>query len=461
MDVGNLILRRVVGTVVSRTIPAIRTARARLARGRCFSLPAGKTYVLLPQAMDYENAAPILEMLEHLWYQRDRDWELIRTGDGVPLDDSRRRCNLIVLGGPDQNPVSRELMQKHPQLFQSVYYQHGYGTPEFQWMNRAFRANGETDFAVLAVKHNVLTDEPNRRLVLIFGLGQTGTLAAARLYAATAYRRERRDLQREAGTLKGNLEALLHVDHSGPGAQVNRVRAARRDDGDALPPHAGAVESVPFFKASLSRIYDSLEQHRRQILLSDLRFRLTITHDFSLRVEEEVSIAAERQDIVVFAKKLRGTPLEPGQSVGFVADTVDGGADLVHLLAEALPAERRFLLFPLPPLAVGDPARRVRLSAEWPRACSGLSQAGQEDWNSVEVSEHASTDVDMVSVTIRFEVQDAAFQVFERFSLENALPDAPNTGSRGRTYDLHTPYHLRLRNVPAGRILEFRIVRLP
>lgn len=302
-------------------------------------------------------------MLEHLWYQRDRDWELIRTGDGVPLDDSRRRCNLIVLGGPDENPVSRELMQKHPQLFQSVCYHDGYGTPEFRWMNRAFRANGDTDFALLAVKPNVLTDEPNHRLVLIFGLGQTGTLATARLYAATAYRRERRDLQREAGMLKGNLEALLHIDHSGPGAQVNRVRAARREDGGALPTHAEAAEPVPVYKASLSRIYDSLEQHRRQILVSDLRFRLTITRDFSFRVEEEVSMAAERQDIVVFAKKLRGTPLEPGQSVGFVADTVDGSTDLVHLLAEALPTERRFLLFPLPPLVVGTICTRLTIFA--------------------------------------------------------------------------------------------------
>ncbi|MBW3656585.1 MAG: hypothetical protein KY444_10805, partial [Gemmatimonadetes bacterium] len=233
--------------------------------------------------------------------------------------------------------------------------------------------------------------------------------------------------------------------------------AAGHEDGGAPRASAEATDLGPAFRASLSRIYDSLEQHRRRVLLSDLRFQVTITRDFSFRVEEEVTIAAEQQDIVVFAKKLRGTLLEPGESVGFAADAVDGGDDLVHLPAEALPTERRFLLFPLPPLSVGGPARRVRVFAEWPRACSALSEAGCEDVNSVGVSEHAGADVDMVSITIRFEVQDAAFQVFERFSLESAIP---GEGSRGRTYDLHTPYQLRLRNVPPARTLEFRILRV-
>ncbi len=80
--------------------------------------------------------------------------------------------------------------------------------------------------------------------------------------------------------------------------------------------------------------------------------------------------------------------------------------------------------------------------------------------NSVEVSRHAGPNVDTVTITIRFDVQDATFQVFERFSLQNAVHAGSGTLPRRRTYDIHSPYQLRLADVTPGTTLEFRIVRV-
>lgn len=50
--------------------------------------------------------------------------------------------------------------------------------------------------------------------MLIFGIREIGTLAAARLLADKQYAPDRRALQRATGTLGGELEVLLHVSHS-------------------------------------------------------------------------------------------------------------------------------------------------------------------------------------------------------------------------------------------------------
>lgn len=463
MDIGAFILRNVVGRAVSRTIPAVRTTRARIARGRCFRLPSGKTYILIPEALDYESAMEITRMLSRYWYEEDRDWQVVRTAPGVPLSDAVRRENLIVLGGPEQNPVTRELLQEHPDLLRSIRLHSGAPT-EFRCQDRAFRASENTDFALLFINRNVLTSEP-RRLVMIFGLSDTSTLAAARLFAARRYARDRRALQREYGTMAGNLELLLRVNRSAQGGEIRGICPGKQSDGTptempALPAQSGG--SFPWFRPSLARIYDSVERHRRSLVYSDLRFTLTVTRDLSLRIEEEATIAAERQDVVVFAKAIRGTPLAADEDISFAADVLDGDADQVYLPAEVLQSERRFLVFPLPALDAGGPARRIRMSAVWPRACRTLEEVGGEDVNSVAVSETVGPSVDKVTVTIRFDVQDAAFQVIERFSLANAVYGDGESESpvRTRTYGIHSPYRLQMTGVRPGTTLEFRIVRV-
>ena len=460
MEIGAFIVRNLIGRVVSRTIPVLRTQRARIARGRCFRFPRGKTYILIPETLDYESAMEITRMLGRYWYEEGRDWQVIRTAPGTPLSDEIRRENLIILGGPDQNPMSRELLQEHHGLFRSIRY-HGGGIPEFRWHDLAFRANESTDFALFFINRNVLTSEPHRRLVLIFGLTDAGTLAGARLFANRRYARDRRELQWEFGTLQGNLEVLLHVGRSAERGEIRTIRAAPPGDGVlAEAPPSEADRPLSPFRGALARIYDSLEQHRRRVVLSDLRFTLTVTRNYALRIDEEVSIGAENQDIVVFTKVMRGTPLGSDEDIAFTTEVIDSEDDQVCLAAEVLPSERRFLLFPLPALLTGGPARRIRISACWPRACQTLRDTAGEDVNSVEVSRHAGPNVDTVTITIRFDVPDATFQVFERFSLENAVRSGSGTLPRQRTYDIHSPYHLRLADVTPGTTLEFRIVRV-
>jgi hypothetical protein len=457
MEIGTFVMRRLAGPFVGRAIPTARAARARFSRGRCFGIPRGKTYILIPETLDYESARQITAMLDRFWFLEGRDWEVVRVGHDGALNDTVRRGNLIILGGPDQNPAANEVMREHPDLLRSVRY-HGGAGPEWRWQDHAFRADGNTDFALLCIRRNVLADAPGRRLVLIFGLGDAGTLAAARLYAGDDYASERRALQRELGTLRGELEVLLHVTRSADG-KVHRVRAARRNDGAPAPALLSArTHLLTPHRESLARIYESLEQHRRRVVLSDLCFVLTVTRDYALRMQEEVTIGAERQDVVVITKALWGTPLAADEDIEFTTDA-DGDDEQVFLPAEVLETERRFLLFPLPPLIAGGAARRIRIGAVWPRACLALQRPGGEDVNAIAVSDHAGPNVDQVTVTIRFEVQDATFQVFERFSLEKVVPDA--SARRGQAFGIHSPYHLRLADVRPGTTLEFRIVRVP
>ena len=225
-------------------------------------------------------------------------------------------------------------------------------------------------------------------------------------------------------------------------------------------PATAADRPLAPFRGSLARIYDSLEQHRRGLVVSDLRFTLTVTRDFSLRIEEEATVGAERQDVIVFTKAIRGTPLASDEDIGFTTEVIDGDDDQACLPAEILENERRFVVFPLPPLLAGGPARRIRIAALWPRACRTLEEPGGEDLNSVQISEDAGPNVDSVTVRIRFDVHDAAFQVFERFSLENAVDRNDASPGRRRIYDTHTPYHIQLVDVRRGTTLEFRIVRV-
>lgn len=463
MELGAFILRRLIGPIVSRVTPAARTARARLARGRCFRVPRGKTFVVIPKALDYQSATIITEMLDRFWYEKDRDWKVVRVGDGAGLTDDMRRENLIVLGGPEQNPVTRELLRDHPELIQSVRY-HGGSPAEFRLQDRVFRTSESTDFALLRVTRNVLTsDVHRRRLVLIFGIDDIGTLAASRLYADKRYAAERRTLQRDAGTLAGDLEVLLRVSHSA--GDIHQVQLARRIDGAEPEPPPPAVPtqsaSGATYRASVARIYDSLEQHRRSMVYSDLRFTLTVTRDCSLGMEEEVTAGAETQDVVVFSKSYQGTPLASGEDISFATCVIDGDHEQVYLPAEVLESERRFLVFPLPAFVAGGPSRRIRMSAVWPRACRTLEQPGRDDENTVAVPETAGTNVNKVTVIIRFDVPDAAFHVSERFPLANVVQGESGAPARTRTYGIHSPYQLELRDVRPGTKLTFRIVRLP
>lgn len=461
MELGTFVLRRLIGPVVSRVTPAARTAWARFSRGRCFRVPRGKTCVVIPEALDYESATVITQMLDGFWYEKDRDWKVVRAKPGFALTDAMRRENLIILGGPEQNPVTRELLREHPDLLQSVRY-HGGAPTEFRWQDHVFRTSESTDFALLTVKRNVLTSDPRRRLVLIFGIRDIGTLAASRLFADKQYAPDRRALQRSAGMIAGDLEVLLHVSHSA--GDVHQIRPARRSDGaepEALAPAAPERNDLlQPLRAALARIYESLEQHRRSMVFSDLRFTLTVTRDFSLQIEEEVTVSAERQDVVVFSKAIRGTPLAPGEDISFATNVVDGDDDQVSVPAEVLESERRFLVFPFPALVAGGRPRRIHMSAVWPRACRTLQDVGGEDVNSVTVSDAAGPRVDFVTVTIRFDVYDAAFHVIERFSRTNALDDESRPPARRRTYDIHSPYRLQMADVRPGTTLEFRIVRI-
>jgi hypothetical protein len=373
-----------------------------------------------------------------------------------------RRENLIVLGGPEQNSVTRELLRDHPDLLQSVRY-HGGSPTGFRWQDHLFHASESTDFALLCVKRNVLTSDPRRRLVLIFGTQDVSILAAARLYADKQYAQDRRALQRNTGTLAGDLEALLHVSHSA--GEIHHVRPARRSDGaepEAPAPAAPAqYASGSTYRASVARIYDSLEQHRRSMVYSDLRFTLTVMRDFSLKIEEEVTAGAETQDVVVLSKSIQGTPLASGEDISFATSVIDGDGDQVYLPAEVLESERRFLVFPLPALVAGGSPRRIRMSAVWPRACRTLEEPGRDDENTVAIPETAGSNVDRVTVTIRFGVQDAAFHVIERFPLTNAVQRESGSPARAQAYDIHSPYQLQLVDVRPGTKLTFRIERIP
>ncbi|MDB4947685.1 MAG: hypothetical protein JWM27_334 [Gemmatimonadetes bacterium] len=456
--------------------PPLRRANIMLQRGsRCFGIPRGRTSIVVPKTHDgegelrrgdgdYQCASMIGDLFAGFGYKRGKVWEIRElTPPAVPSDEVLRE-NLFVVCGPAGNPLTQRVLADFPDLLHSVEFHRPNGGPgELHWRNHAFRSGDRTDFAVLAVKRNPYN--PGSRVALLFGLRGIGTLAAGQVFADARHEALRRHIEKEFGAAGGDLECVLHVSHNADRSGVADVRVAGFADGEPLqraapqpvaPPIPAAAPPAGDSPAArpLQALYDWLKQQPRQLVVSQMEREMVVTRDWGLRMREEEDWHAHEAEIYARGKLYKGDADLPGMDgLRFDAVVTNGRGRLAVLPAEHRPHEKTFLLFPLPPVAPGAEAPRIRLTAEWPAGATRLRELNVRDDYRFIVTPHAARPVDQVKVRIAFDVPDARFRVVEQFQLP------PGHVANGE-YGIASPYEITLTAVTPGTRLAFAVERV-
>lgn len=432
---------------------SIRRVRARVTRGkRSFAIPKGMMYVLVPARpdgkggfvpSDQERAAcDIVEaMLASLGYHKDKEWKEHRLRPSEPVPDEVRRANIFVLGEAGAGGFISELLSSG----ELSGIRHGTTRHRawFGWNNARFESGHAHDVALLASVPNPYNQDA--RAVLLLGLRGLGTLGAAKVFADRNYQGKRKELE-TLGDLAGGLALLLHVTAAAANNDVADVRVAEAGDAVSSQPEQEMLDVI-------QTVSDSIERYHRQIGFSRLSYTFTVKTNYDLLVEEEVTFVATSKDILAFNKPYsESVPGKPIPDLGFSLSLLEprDSESVTYTSFESDSSKRTYVVFPIPPIETGS-SRRFRFSVLWPAGVQRLNAQHGDELIAVQVSPKAETNVDVVSVRIRFEDPAAVFLV-------EPLPN-PHADT-ARQFRIHEPFEENFTNVAAGTQLMFRVVRI-
>lgn len=394
---------------------------------------------------DSEAASVIGRLLESSGLRENKHW--VRIAVETPLEDEDLSQNLLVLCG--SNLMCQVLLSRDKEFLRNIGYEHSEypGERYFLWRGHRFRCDERQDFAVIVVRRNPFN--PAHRIILLFGLRNTGTLAAAKLFSEPEFKDARRQLSQEFGTSDGEIDVLLRVDLSESPESAQRVRRATIGDGEpAESPHLLPIEIDVH---SLNRIAISLKQHPRQVRLNDFVYELTFTKEYDVRIHREFTWSCAEADVVVqhltFGSDVELPRL---QDLEFSARTVSGVGELVALPARNELKQKEFLLFPIPPILKADDPRRYAVDAFWPSAGRKLRDLGAVDRNRIQLPD-AEGPIDRVTFRVRFETGESRFQIVPLFPGATPLPSS---------FGEHMPFEHEAHNVPPQTVYSVEITRI-
>lgn len=457
---------RVAGTIAP---PYVRHFLARWRQGcSSFALPWGRICVVIPERLepstgdctlsehDVAGRDVVADLMRRCWYREKADWHVqtLRPDSDLPVEISARE-SIISICGPANNPLTHRLLSRRDRMLREVEFVDGGDRQlrEFHWRNRAYRWNNERDYALIAIKWLTPPGGRRRRVVLLFGLRDVGTLAAAQVFASPEYRDLRRQIQKSHALFSNEVEVLLRVEQRIGQRRATEIAVATEADGERLPNSSQVARPIDPNTRSLQAIYHSLKRNPRPFVLGDVRHEFIFAENGDVEIIEEATWTAEDRDIVYYLKVINGdAPLESLEAVGFRATITNAAGDLATLPAENLPTSKRFLLFPLPPVTPGAKSPRVAMRALWPGGAKRLQTVGERDEFSVSVSEYAARPVDQIKVVFRFANHGASYRVSEQFKHDAA--DAT------REYGAIQPYECVLTEVAPGRRISWSLERL-
>lgn len=221
---------------------------------RCFRVPRGKTYGVIPMPQspdetqlhisvnDYRCWQALVHWLSDGGRRAGNDFELC-LGDLTPELHGE---NLVLICGPSTNLVYRELRkscstaEKNTLLRTVDYAEQEPGRKEsryFTWQGKIYRASESVDYACVAIRPNPLN--PVRRLYMLFGLTDAGTLGAGLFLTDPAYASLREEATSSWPGNSNFIEVLLRVEHS----PTNRT--ALRGIRLAAPANGVTVSTIP------------------------------------------------------------------------------------------------------------------------------------------------------------------------------------------------------------------------
>jgi hypothetical protein len=450
---------------LKKSVPGLRWVAVRLkSKDVRIVLPSGKAVLVLPKKKSPEGNEVVAardqqcaDLVEQFLYRFGYPHETQRIATESTLAADLRSNDLYCVCGPAANSLTRDLLDTsntQPLLNHIEFIDHeDRDSREFHWRNRVYRSSNTRDYALFAVKPNPYN--PKKKAVLLFGLRDIGTLGAGALFSLrnkqNGVGKVWAQLAHEFRTGKGYAEVLLCIDHDDVRQEIHNVRIATPEDGEKL----GAASSAPLAINSrvLQRIYSSIEEHPRPSRYSNSTYDYTVRRNYDVAVAEESTWSAGEGDIVVRGVEyMSSSTVRESEDIQFHTEVVNGIGDLVSLPAENDTGRKRFLLFPIPPVALGRDGPRVRITMVWPKNADRLRWLNTRDDYRVKIK-HAATPVDQVRIRFHFESPDHHYRVTERFS----LPDERR--SHGE-YHIRRSYELELSNVHGGAEFDFSIERV-
>jgi hypothetical protein len=447
----------------AQSTKASRWALAAYQRGRGpFGIPSGRALILTPakintreaSKVDQAGAEDLARMYRELGYLEKTEWE--RRDIASPVDATDITRNLYVLCGA--NPMAHGLIRSDRFLKTiSMRYAQEPEERRLRWHCHDYYWSDGLDYAILAVRPN--PHNPKSRIVILSGLRSPGTEGACQVFAKPEFAALRKQIEKEYASKDGSLEVVLEVEHSGAGDahKVETIRVA-----EPMRRRVGTEElelPIRVDARALERIYDSLDVHPRSVVLSEYRYQITYTRDYSLRIVVEGTWAADQDEVVNWGRSIGCD--KPVKDIGQLElsttqikpDPVLSGHDIASVLVSNRADERKFINFPLPPIARGEPGRRYRSSVLWPDGGYKLREEDNRDLQTIVVPINSKTPVN--SCTIEF-----AFELGGRFGVEPKF----HTGDPSIAADTFTqghPCEFRTTDVPPGTVLKFAVFRKP
>jgi hypothetical protein len=207
----------------------------------------------------------------------------------------------------------------------------------------------------------------------------------------------------------------------------------------------------------LQVIIDAVFDLQRGIRFSKVVCTYTILDDFSFRVEETETLSAADQDISIYHKYYAGSvPCPLIESLQFQASVLGEQTHrLIWTTGKNEPLGKEFLVCPIPPLKVHEPANTLHFTSTWPGGAEPLRHPQGRDLFQVYITPNAVGSVDSVEVFIHFEAPGE--YVVERV-LETQVSGSDTSGRR--ECRLKAPYYAKFESVLGGTLYSFRIDRV-
>lgn len=260
----------------------------------------------------------------------------------------------------------------------------------------------------------------------------------------TGYERSVRFI--DGGELWRLVQAFLHK----ATAQPNLTVQSETDNSTIL-------FSADEYLRRLQTVAEAISKYQRTFHYARMVYTYTILEDFSYRIDEIETLSPADDDLLIYWKYYGGTiPAVSIDSLGFRADLVepDAGQGITWLPAKNEPLQKEFLVFPLPPMKIGEPARTIHFSALWPGGAEPLKAPHGRDVFQVLVHRKAASPVRSVEINIKF---DAPGTYLVQLVQERSHEAADATDWQECRIDI--PYQAQFEEVLGGTLYSFHVHR--
>lgn len=198
-----------------------------------------------------------------------------------------------------------------------------------------------------------------------------------------------------------------------------------------------------------TELYDALSNHGAPVKISDVIWTIDIKKDYSLTVVYEFTWEATSQDVFAWGNE-RGSPNVSASDlevVRFQASVLNGPGTILTVPTADEPNQKRYLMFPHPPLKPGGGAQRVRISSNWPKAAKKLKQVDTWDRNAWTIPIRCASPIDSVRVIVNLPQDGKRYET-----------SAASAGSVEERHETHT-WSGTFKNVQPGTEIAIRTRR--